>query len=454
MSNVVHMVVGGGLVGLATATLLARQGKAVTLVEAAPECGGLLRSVRDQRDLHYDYGTHIPCLTGQTELDEILYGPAEDLGHNWHRIHKIAPMARHGGSWNQGGSLLDAHVMPADTYERGVEELLARKEPAARDTDLAAFLNNSIGPTFAEELVGPVLQKLYGRTAVELVPASSIFYFGLNRVTILDRERTNELRQDPVFAAKLACHTLDDYYAWDGNRQIDAYLYPRGGRGCGYWVDRLVEQARAAGVEILTGTRIESMSQQDGRITEVQIAGEAGPRQPSHVFWSAPPALARRALGHGISPPATTFLTTSLHHLSFDKALLVDRPEYIWNWEPRHKTFRATLYPNLDPDSPQPRLTAEVLSQPGEEPLTEDADVLREMQEIGIVADGAQILSTTRQVLKNTFPVPDSTYVAEAVAHVEALADIPNLRLVGRYAGRKWLQNEVLVDAFEQVAQL
>ena len=132
----------------------------------------------------------------------------------------------------------------------------------------------------------------------------------------------------------------------------------------------------------------------------------------------------------------------------------MDRPEYIWNWEPRHKTFRATLYPNLDPDSPQPRLTAEVLSQPGEEPLTEDADVLREMQEIGIVADGAQILSTTRQVLKNTFPVPDSTYVAEAVAHVEALADIPNLRLVGRYAGRKWLQNEVLVDAFEQVAQL
>ena len=76
--------------GLATTLLLARQGMAVTLLEAGPECGGLLRSIRDGRDLHYDYSTHIPCLTGETELDEILYGSLDDLGQNWHRIHKIA----------------------------------------------------------------------------------------------------------------------------------------------------------------------------------------------------------------------------------------------------------------------------------------------------------------------------------------------------------------------------
>ena len=454
MTDPVHIVVGGGLVGLATSTLLARRGGSVVLVEAGPECGGLLRSIQDDRGLHYDYGTHIPCMTGVAELDELLYGPASTRSDNWHCIHKIAPRARHGGSWNCGGSLLDARVMDKAAYQKGVQELLARKETADRDTDLATFLNNSIGPTFAQELVSPVLQKLYGRTAAELVPASSIFYFGLNRVTILDRERTNELRKDPVFAAKLACHTLDDYYEWDGNRQVDAYLYPKGGRGCGYWVDTLVQQARAAGVEILTGARIESMSLQDDQVAQVQISGETSPRRPVHVFWSAPPALARRALGHPVSPPSTTFLTTTLHHLSLDQPLLLDRPEYIWNWEPHHKTFRATLYPNLDPDSPQPRLTAEVLTQPGEEPLPDDRDILREMQELGVVAEGTQILGSKRQVLKNTFPVPDRTYVEEASAHVEALVGISNLRLVGRYAGRKWLQNEVLLDAHEQVGQL
>ena len=454
MSKSTHMVVGGGLVGLATALLLARQGMSVTLLEAGPECGGLLRSIRDGRDLHYDYGTHIPCLTGETELDEILYGSLDDLGQNWHRIHKIAPISQHGGVWNSRGSLLDANVLPSKLYNQGVEELLARNKPVEHDTDLETFLNNSIGPTFATELVGPVLEKLYGRKASELIPASSIFYFGLNRVTILDREQTNTLFKNPVFASKLAFHSLDDYYEYDCNRQVNTYIYPKGGGGCGSWISYLVNKAKSSGVEILTGSQIESLTLLKNRISEVQVVGEKEARKPDNVFWSAPTALARRALGHKISPPSTTFLTTSLYHLSFDTDLLLDRPEYIWNWEPHHKVFRATLYPNLDPDTPQSRLTAEVLTPPSEKQLPSEVDILREIQEIGIVPEETQILTSTRQVLKNTFPVPDSCYAEESVTHIKALEGISNLHLIGRYAGRKWLQNEVLIDVFEQITRL
>ena len=100
-------------------------------------------SIRDDRDLHYDYGTHIPCLTGETELDEILYGSLDDLGQNWHRIHKIAPISRHGGVWNSRGSLLDANVLPGKLYNQGVKEL---QLAINLFDDLETFLNNSIGP--------------------------------------------------------------------------------------------------------------------------------------------------------------------------------------------------------------------------------------------------------------------------------------------------------------------
>ena len=56
------------------------------------------------------------------------------------------------------------------------------------------------------------------------------------------------------------------------------------------------------------------------------------------------------------------------------------------------------------------------------------------------------------QVLKNTFPVPDSCYAEESVTHIKALEEI--LNLIGRYAGRKWLQNEVLIDVFEQITRM
>ena len=95
-----------------------------------------------------------------------------------------------------------------------------------------------------------------------------------------------------------------------------------------------------------------------------------------------------------------------------------------------------------------------MLTPPSEKQLPSDVDILREIQEIGIVPEGTQILTSTRQVLKNTFPVPDSCYAEESVTHIKALEEISNLHLIGRYAGRKWLQNEVLIDVFEQITRL
>ena len=68
----------------------------------------------------------------------------------------------------------------------------------SRESALETFLQASLGPTLTAELIDPVLRKLYGHASSELAPSSSIFYFGLNRVTILDAEATNRLRENEV----------------------------------------------------------------------------------------------------------------------------------------------------------------------------------------------------------------------------------------------------------------
>jgi protoporphyrinogen oxidase len=452
MKNNDFVVVGGGIVGLTTSILLAKSGKPVSLIESSPNCGGLLRSTTDQNGCHYDFGTHIPILTGVDVLDSLIFGAVDKRHEDWHEIHKLSPICRHSNTWNKGGSLLDARVLSKPDYENGLSEILSLKDMISKDCNLETFLFKTLGPVFTNKLINPVLEKLFFCKADQLIPDSAIFYFGLNRVTILDRERTNELMKDPVFASKLAFHSLDDYYAWDKNRQLDSYLYPKGGKGCGFWVESLVSIAKQAGVNIYTCTKVASMELKDASIVKIDFSNGETMRNPSSVFWSAPPALARRCLGHKISKPSTKFLTTNLYNLSFDKELLLTDNEYIWNWEPDHNTFRVTLYPNIDSDCKKPRVTAEVLSPPNVNNFPSISDVHKELIEIGICAENSTIDCSRQITLKNTFPVPNNDFIRESSEHLNAVSKINNFSVIGRHGGEKWLLHDVLVDTYNKVS--
>ena len=66
MSDGRAFVLGGGVAGLACATALAEKGRAVTLLEAAPQAGGRCRSFFDkQLDCDIDNGNHL-VLSGNT----------------------------------------------------------------------------------------------------------------------------------------------------------------------------------------------------------------------------------------------------------------------------------------------------------------------------------------------------------------------------------------------------
>ena len=448
------IIVGGGIVGITASILLAKSDREVIVVESSSNCGGLLRSTIDDKGFHYDFGTHIPILTGIDELDDLIFGCPDERLRYWHKLHKITPICRHGSRWNEGGSLLDARILNEADYKKGLSEILSLTDNVSRNSDLESYLFKTLGSTFTKKLIDPVLEKLFFCRSRELVPDSAIFYFGLNRVTILDREKTNQLMKDPVYASKLAFHSLDDYYAWDHNRQIDAYLYPRNGKGCGYWVDYLVKKAEELGVIFLTNTKVETIRLKNEKIASLDLSNGDTLITPSALLWSASPALARRCLGHKISKPSTKFLTTNLYNISFDEDLLLDENEYIWNWEPNHKTYRVTLYPNIDKDSLKPRVTAEVLTHPDSEESPSVKNIHKELIELGICSLGSKIDYSNQIILKNTFPIPNEEFLKESSEHLNAVNNITNFSLIGRYGGEKWLLHDVLKDTYQKVTAI
>ena len=98
MTNAV--VVGGGISGIVAAVLLNKKFDHVSIIEASPRCGGLLKSIQDSAGLYYDQGTHIPDLTGIKEIDEILYGPEVRRKENWIKLSHLPSGNYFNQQWN------------------------------------------------------------------------------------------------------------------------------------------------------------------------------------------------------------------------------------------------------------------------------------------------------------------------------------------------------------------
>ena len=62
------VIVGGGVIGIFSALLLAKAGHQVTIIEQSKELGGLHRT-DTVGAYEFDRGTHVPSVTGVKEID-------------------------------------------------------------------------------------------------------------------------------------------------------------------------------------------------------------------------------------------------------------------------------------------------------------------------------------------------------------------------------------------------
>ena len=446
------VIAGGGICGLFAAILLADKFEHVYLVEKDSECGGLLKSVSDDCGNFYDQGTHIPNLLQVKEIDDILFGKEADRHDNWNDLGPVRTANYFQGQWNPDSQTVDTRSLPEDIYQRGITELLSLTRPSEAE-DIVRYLCETIGPTFTTEAIAPIARKLYGEKVdlSQLMSATSVSYFGLQRVIALSPEVSNKLKELPVFDDKLAYHNFVDYQrriAGDGTT-LQSHYYPSNGRGVGQWAESLLEQAKDKGAEILTGDSIKKINHQGKTIKSVVLNNQGVALPCDYLFWTAPPVLALKAAGLEVTKRSLTFKTACIFHFTVNKPLLNTTSHFVWNWDSQYKGFRITLYPNLLPktDDMKYKITVEALcDSSGVDQINQQA-MYQELVDIDLVAEDANILSQHKQVIHNTFPVPTFEFTEAVKSNYDDLsAAFDNIQIAGRFAGKSWFHRDVLSD--------
>ncbi|MEE8458342.1 MAG: NAD(P)-binding protein [Phycisphaerales bacterium] len=433
-------VAGGGLSGLFSAILMADRFESVVLVEKGSECGGILRSEPDDRGVFFDCGTHVPDFTSRPEIDEILFGTREEIERDWTVFKRLHAASFYGGRWYDRSGTVDARALPEEDYCRGIVELLSR-DKVSTDRNLATYLIETMGPTLTTKLYAPIVQKLYGVEADQLTTSSSVGYFGLTRLIALTPCVTNKLKELEAFDSKLDFHTAEEA----------GHLYPKQ-RGVGFWVERLTKKALSKGVKILTNEVIERISAERGVISSVRLGKRKENIPCDFLVWTAPPAQALRAAGIPTAPDPTTYRTASVFNYSFDKQITNKKSLYLWNWDPNYKGFRITLYPNLRPHVPGNDVTVEVLSGPEEARDFSLKDICRELADTGLVPPDAKVLSESKKVLHNTFPVPTPAHEQAVNDYLWQLEEaFENIMIAGRFGGKAWFHKDVIREVFDQI---
>ncbi|MCF2859368.1 FAD-dependent oxidoreductase [Pseudoalteromonas sp. SMS1] len=447
------VVVGGGICGLLAAYLLKKHGQDVVLIEQAEECGGLLRSVTDTSGHYYDQGSHIPNLSGVSELDDFLFGPEQARQHNWVSIPELMTGNYFQSTWDLQTQTIDARKLNKDDYLAGIAQLLANEDISQAD-NIEAYCKETLGPLFFEKLVKPVIVKLYGEQSdyTQLSARNSINYFGASRILAFNPDITGKLKELPAFDAKLGYHTRLDYakrLQLDGSKDY-AYLYPKSPKGSQYWVDYLVDKVTSAGVKIENSLSVSELKCENKHVTSLTLS-DGRELTCDWVYWSAPPIFALRLLEDYKSRCRPNFRTANIFHFTFDAPLKNTQSHLLWNWDSCSSIFRITMYPNLN-DSRAYSISAEVLSSADEAKEIKQQDILQALIEMDLVPKDANLLDSTTQVIHNTFPVPTKEFNHEVSAQFERLESlVDNLCVSGRFSGKLWLLNDILHDTYTKI---
>lgn len=320
------VVVGAGPAGLWAAWRAAEAGHEVTVVDRAPQVGGMAASL-DVAGLRVDLGSHrLHPSTPAPILHRLrgLLGTDLQTRPRDGRIHLA-------GRWL--GFPLRTGDLLANTPRRfalgAARDALTGSLRRPGDDTFADVVRSGLGPTVAREFYGPYVRKIWGVDASEL---------------------SGELARRRVSASSPA--DIARRLVRGSRPEGRVFLYPR--RGFGQISEALADAAVAAGAEIRLGVEVVALDAGDqDRPASVEVSATGGsssaPPAPTPVLsmleadlvWStAPlPELARRA-----TPAPDAAALAAADRLEHRGLVLV----YLVLDQPQWSTFDAHYLPGAD----------------------------------------------------------------------------------------------------------
>ncbi|MES2661920.1 MAG: FAD-dependent oxidoreductase [Pseudomonadota bacterium] len=445
----IYTIVGGGIAGLVSAIYLSRKGHSVQLIEASNQWGGLLGLAHQWQNFYFDFGTHFISATGDSEVDDFLFGKNLINTASWQLIPQLKSGSYTFGHLSNQAPSLNLRPWQNQNPEQFLQaccDFIHLKKDSVSN-NLFEHFTQSYGKTIAESVLKPVMMKLLDYDP-SLLTIESHIPFGLRRLIFGSDVFLKEIKKSPFF---------DDVLSY-ADREKSCSLpcfYPAG--GVNDWIQAMVtELTNNPLCQLLPNTQVSNFKK-DSEKWQVTLKNSQQSKLDIHcneLIWSAPLILLKRILPIEIQQPAPkkSFRIIDLYHFVFDE-LCETGLDYFYCYDPNLISLRVTIYP---PQLNQKgrSLTVEVLRNPETEGTAIEI-IHNELIKMQIVPGNSQCLYKHYQPLKTGFPVlslESKKFVNEF--HEKVKENYPEIKVLGRESGKHFFMKDVLVDLYHTLTEM
>lgn len=449
------LIVGGGLAGIAASILLAQRGHKVTIIERGKAIGGLWQPYINQHGEVFTQGVRIPETTGVAELDAAMFG--DIYNGQWHVFSTLLKEGHtFAGEMNEICGCIDTTLLPENTFNRGLSELLAASNPIAQTVDGLAYTNQKqqldavYGATFTEALYRPLMRKFTGRELETLAPHTHRTLIP-QRLKVGSSQLAAKLRHCPNYAATIAHESWQEL----GDRYQGRFIYPTQGDSP-TWVNYMIEKATSLGVTIRTNSQVVSVHHAHQQATGVSLT--TGERiNCDSLVWTIPSVFLANAADLPCvgSPPKMRDL--HLTYLTLQDAATTDM-FYVTDFDANHRLFRATFLNHLHEggkvDGPQ-RVVLETFIDPADRSRVDEISqqVMAEFLSLGVTTSRG-IKHHEASVIPNCRPVYTPAQLTETAYNNSVLnSQLSNVIFGGRGVTDAYLAPQVFIQMYNAIVE-